>query len=87
MLVTELQDRTFLAEIELVLNGSTHRVSSRPSDAIALAVRVEASIFASEDVLDEAATAAAEEPEEQEDQIVDEFRAFIEQVRPEDFEK
>jgi bifunctional DNase/RNase len=87
VLVTELQDRTFLAEIELVLNGSTHRVSSRPSDAIALAVRVDASIFASEDVLDEAATAAAEEPEEQEDQIVDEFRAFIEQVRPEDFEK
>jgi bifunctional DNase/RNase len=87
VLVTELQDRTFLAEIELVLNGSTQRVSSRPSDAIALAVRVDASIFASEAVLDEAATAAAEEPEEQEDQIVDEFRAFIEQVRPEDFEK
>ena len=87
VLVTELQDRTFLAEIELVVNGSTHRVSSRPSDAIALAVRVDATIFASEDVLDEAATAAAEEPEEQEDQIVDEFRAFIEQVRPEDFEK
>jgi uncharacterized protein len=87
VLVTELQDRTFLAEIELLLNGSTHRVSSRPSDAIALAVRVDATIFASEDVLDEAATAAAEEPEEQEDQIVDEFRAFIEQVRPEDFEK
>jgi len=85
--VTELRDRTFFAELELQIEGRTVRVSSRPSDAIALAVRVDAPIYAAEDVLDEAAAPpveAEEDPEEQE-QIVDEFREFIDQVNPEDF--
>ena len=85
--ITELRDRTFFAEIELALAGRSVRVSSRPSDAVALAVRVEAPIFAAEDVLDEAAAPPAEpdgDPGEQE-QIVDEFREFIDQVNPEDF--
>jgi bifunctional DNase/RNase len=86
IVVTELRDSTFFAEVELALNGSTRRVSSRPSDAVALAVRVDAPIFASEDVLDDAANPAEEEGgEEQQEEIVDEFRQFIEQVRPEDF--
>jgi uncharacterized protein len=82
--VTELVDHTFYAEIELVLNGQTHRISSRPSDAIALAVRVGTPIFAAEDVLDEAGHTAAEDSEEPED-VVAEFREFIEKVNPEDF--
>lgn len=85
--VTDLRDRTFFAELELLQAGRTVRVSSRPSDAIALAVRVDAPIFAAEDVLDEAAAPTAQEsddPEEQEE-IVDQFREFIDQVKPEDF--
>jgi bifunctional DNase/RNase len=85
--VTELRDKTFFAELELHLPSGTVRVSSRPSDAIALAVRVDAPIYASEDVLDEAAAPPAEEegdPEEQEE-IVGQFREFIDQVNPEDF--
>jgi hypothetical protein len=85
--VTELRDRTFFAELELRLDGRTVRVSSRPSDAIALAVRVDAPIYASEDVLDEAAAPPVEaddDPEEQEE-IVDQFREFIDQVDPDDF--
>ena len=85
--VTELRDRTFFAELELTLEGRTVRVSSRPSDAIALAVRVDAPIYASEDVLDEAAAPPVEtedDPEEQEE-IVDQFREFIDQVNPDDF--
>jgi uncharacterized protein len=85
IIVTELRDRTFYAEIEVHLGGRIHRVSSRPSDAIALAVRVNADIYASDEVLDDAAMVPGDEPEEQQDQIVDEFRDFIEQVRPEDF--
>jgi bifunctional DNase/RNase len=85
--VTELRDRTFYAELELRHESRTLRVSSRPSDAIALAVRVDAPIFASEEVLDQAASAPVEEggdPEEQEE-IVDQFREFIDQVNPDDF--
>jgi uncharacterized protein len=85
--VTELRDRTFYAEIELHLGDAVHRVSSRPSDAIALAVRVAADIFASEEVLDDAATTPERDPEGgDQDQIIDEFREFIEQINPEDFE-
>jgi hypothetical protein len=85
--VTELRDRTFYAELELRIDGRTVRVSSRPSDAIALAVRVHAPIFAAEGVLDEAAAPPEEEPAEIEEQeeIVDQFRDFIDTVNPEDF--
>src|SRR5437899_7545845 len=85
--VTELRESTFFAELELVVDGRTVKVSSRPSDAVALAVRVDAPIFASEEVLADAAMPAPEESEDEEEQeeIVDQFREFIDQVNPEDF--
>jgi bifunctional DNase/RNase len=84
--VTELRDQTFYAEIELSAGGKTVHVSSRPSDAVALAVRVDVPIFAAEQVLAEAAMPAAEEGEEvEQEEIVDQFRQFIDEVNPEDF--
>lgn len=86
--VTELRDRTFYAEIELHAADGVHRVSSRPSDAIALAVRVGTPIYAAEEVLDEAGFAAEEESvddQEPEAEVVEEFRQFIDTVNPEDF--
>lgn len=86
--VTDLRDATFYAEIELVSGDRTVRVSARPSDAVALAVRVDAPIFAAESVLADAAMPAADESEdseEQQEEIVDQFREFIDQVNPEDF--
>jgi hypothetical protein len=85
--VTELREATFFAELELQAAGKTVRVSSRPSDAVALAVRADAPIYASEEVLAEAAMPAADETEDsgQEEEIVDQFREFIDQVNPEDF--
>ena len=53
IVVTELREHTFYAEIELVVGKTTHRVSSRPSDAIALAARTGTPIFAEERVLAE----------------------------------
>jgi bifunctional DNase/RNase len=86
VVITELHDGTFYAEIELGGNGNTYRVSSRPSDAIALAVRYEdpVPIFAEEGVLDEAGVLFENEEGEEEEQI-EEFREFLDQVRPEDF--
>jgi bifunctional DNase/RNase len=87
--VTELRESTFFAELELQADGRTVRVSSRPSDAVALAVRVAAPIFAAESVLAEAAMPAPEEGEDedpaQQEEIVESFREFIDQVNPEDF--
>jgi hypothetical protein len=87
IVVTELREHTFYAEIELVIGKATHRVSSRPSDAIALAARTGTPIYVEEQVLAVAGQAAADvadgEPESEE--LVDEFREFIEHVSPEDF--
>jgi hypothetical protein len=85
--VTELRDATFYAELELRAGDRTIQVSSRPSDAVALAVRVDAPIFASEQVLADAAMPAADEAEDavEAEEIVDQFREFIDQVNPDDF--
>ncbi len=84
VVITELHEGTFYAEIELQQQDATHRISSRPSDAIALAVRYDEQvpIFVEEAVLDEAGVLF--ESEEEEEQI-EEFREFLDQVRPEDF--
>ncbi|MGQ0670194.1 MAG: bifunctional nuclease family protein [Actinomycetota bacterium] len=81
--ITELRDGTFYAVINMQRNGTALAISSRPSDAIALAVRLECPIFASEDVLSEASILipAGEEDEEE----VERFREFLENVNPEDF--
>ena len=60
-------------------------ISSRPSDAIALAVRRGCKIFANEDVLEEASILIPADGEEEEKQL-QEFREFLENVTPEDFE-
>jgi len=84
VVITELHDGTFFAELELLRNGESQRISSRPSDAIALAVRYPepVPIFAEEAVLEEAGVLF--EPEEDENEI-EEFREFLDHVRPEDF--
>ena len=76
--ITDLQEGTFYAELIL---GEGVRVSARPSDSIALALRVGAPIRCTEQVLTEAGIVI---PDEQEDEV-EKFREFLEQVRPEDF--
>jgi uncharacterized protein len=86
IVVTDLSERTFFAEIHLKAPAGTHRVSSRPSDAIALAVRVGAPIFAAEEVVDEAATVIEDDStDDASEDVVEQFRAFIDKVSPEDF--
>lgn len=89
IVITELRDRTFYAEIRLVTGGQRHTVSARPSDAVALAVRVDCPIYAEEELLDAEGVILPVEEEDDEtpeaDELVSEFRHFIEGIRPEDF--
>src|SRR5262245_35655639 len=55
VVITEVRDHTYYAELHLRTTAGQSVVSSRPSDAIALAVRAQAPIFAQESLLDEAA--------------------------------
>lgn len=87
VVVTDLQDRTFFAELELAGDGeeSTLVISSRPSDAIALAVRTGTPIFAEEGVLSQAGYTVPEETDEDDETVLEQFREFIDDVNPEDF--
>jgi bifunctional DNase/RNase len=80
--VTELRDATFFAEIVLSNAGTVHSVSARPSDAVALAIRSGAPVYAEEGVLEEAARAPIEGVS---DDVVEQFKAFIDNVSPDDF--
>ena len=83
--VTELRENTFYALITVAVNGSEIEIDSRPSDAIALAVRVDAPIFAADDVINESAIEFEGEAETSEETVVEEFRQFLQDVKPEDF--
>jgi bifunctional DNase/RNase len=86
IVITEVREHTFFAELHLLNAAGRMVVSSRPSDAIALAVRTGSPIFAEEALLDEAAVEAPVEAEEgDEEAILDEFRDFLDDVNPEDF--
>ena len=82
--VTALRDNTFYALLTLSRDGEDIEVDSRPSDALALAVRTDAPIFAAEDLIEENAIEFEHEVDDTEE-IVERFRDFLDQVTPDDF--
>ena len=79
--VTELRDGAFLASLAVHGPAGERRLDTRPSDAIALAVRLGAPLFVAEAVLDEAGTEPAVEVDEAAiDEAVDQFRSFLDEV-------
>ncbi|HHX64597.1 MAG TPA: bifunctional nuclease family protein [Chloroflexi bacterium] len=80
VIVNDLNNNTFFARIAVEHNEDTQLVDSRPSDAIALAVRAEVPIYADETIMDKASIVSSPElriskPEEEED--LDVFRDFL----------
>lgn len=89
VVITDLQDRTFFAELHLIGDGRSHTISSRPSDAMALAVRTASPVFVEEAVIDQAGYSAEDETEGEEldsDEVLEQFRDFIDNVTPDDFD-
>ncbi len=92
IIVNDLRNDTFYAKILLIVDGKDMEIDSRPSDAIALAVRVEVPIYAEESVLDKAGIllpAKGENGELSEDELsrLAPFRDFIDTLNLEDLEK
>jgi len=79
VMITELRDGVYYADLRF---GDGTSVSARPSDAIALAIRVGTVIYADESVLEAAGITI---PDEQESEV-ERFREFLDQISPEDFE-
>jgi bifunctional DNase/RNase len=84
VIVTELRDNTFYAVIQLDADGEELRLDSRPSDAIALAVRTNAPIYVSAELLNANGIEFEQEIVDVEE-IVKEFRQFLDEVSPQDF--
>ena len=80
--VTRVVESTFMAEIEVDLGTATHRIDARPSDAVAIAVRAGCPIFVHASVMASSSVPVNEEKEEEE---TEQFRKFLDQLKPSDF--
>lgn len=87
VVLTHVSAGTYYAELVLVSDeGAETRVSARPSDAIARALRASCPIFASDGLLEMVGEVVEEDETAPNDEIIDEFRDFIENISPEDFQ-
>jgi bifunctional DNase/RNase len=82
--VTELRENTFYAQITVQRDGTEVEIDSRPSDAIALAIRADAPIYAADEVIEESAI-EFEGEEVNEEEMVSEFKRFLDNVTPDEF--
>ncbi len=82
VVVTEMRDSVFYADLVLSTDAGEVHISARPSDSIALAVRTAAPVFADPAVLAEAGIEIEEESEEAQ---IERFREFLEEATVEDF--
>jgi len=86
VVISELRERTFFAELHMRSPSEARVMSARPSDAIALAVRLSVPIFAEDTVLAEVGyTEPADVDDDEAEDVVEEFRDFIDNVNPDDF--
>jgi len=85
ILVSELKDNTFYAEISLLSGGDTLKIDSRPSDAIALALRVKAPIYVNEAVIEAAKSLDLPDPSKVNTQDKDQWKNWLENIKPQDF--
>jgi bifunctional DNase/RNase len=83
--ITDLQEGTFFAQVVVQQNGDDLVIDSRPSDALALAVRAEVPIFIADDIIEEQAVEFEPGEVPGEEQMISEFKKFLENVTPEEF--
>ncbi|MDA8076844.1 MAG: bifunctional nuclease family protein [Actinomycetota bacterium] len=91
VVITELRSSTYFAELQLRRGAERSVVSSRPSDAVAVAVRTHSPLYVADDLMDAEGILLAIEPADEEDEdespdeLVGQFRQFLDSVKPEDF--
>lgn len=83
VVVNDLREGIYYADLILDVDGGEVVISARPSDAIALAARTDAKLFASPEVLEEAGVEIKDDEDDEAE--VERFREFLDSVQPEDF--
>ena len=85
ILVSDLKDNTFYAVISLFIGGNTFSIDSRPSDAIALALRAKAPIFVNESVIEAAKSLEIPESVKEKSEEKDQWKKWLDKIKPQDF--
>jgi uncharacterized protein len=89
VVITDLQASTYYAELHLRRGAERSVVSSRPSDAVAIAVRTSSPLYVSDDLMDAEGILLAIEGGDEDDaspeELVGQFREFLDSIKPEDF--
>ncbi len=87
VVVTDLRENTFFALLHLRFQGVEYTVDSRPSDAIALALRAAAPIYVEEEVFPKAGKMEVAKEAEMKADDPEQLREWLQNIKPEDFEK
>jgi len=86
LVITKVENNTYFADLHFVQQGKLVAVSCRPSDGVAVAVRSSIPIYAEEELLDAVGKVTPAQAPENAEEIIDDFRDFIDSIKPEDFQ-
>lgn len=85
VIVNDLKNNTFYANIYLTLKGNSFTIDARPSDAIALALRAEAPIYVEQKVIEEARSLELTDAQVEESEDPEKLKEWLDNIKPEDF--
>ncbi len=86
LVITKIIESTYFADLHFLHQGSVVVVSCRPSDGVAVAVRSGIPIYAETELLNEVGKPASDATSEDAEEIIDDFKQFIDSISPEDFQ-
>ncbi|MBM3806424.1 MAG: bifunctional nuclease family protein [Actinobacteria bacterium] len=86
LVITKIEENTYFADLHVLQLGKVVKISCRPSDGVAIAVRACIPIYVEDDLLDQVGRVVVEDAPENAEEIIDNFRDFIDSIKPEDFQ-
>ncbi|MFM7337492.1 MAG: bifunctional nuclease family protein [Actinomycetota bacterium] len=86
LVITKIEENTYFADLHVLQLGKVVKISCRPSDGVAIAVRTSIPIYVEDELLDQVGKVVVEDAPENAEEIIDDFRDFIDSIKPEDFQ-
>ena len=86
LVITNIEENTYFADLHVLQLGKVVKISCRPSDGVAIAVRTSIPIYVEDELLDQVGKVVVEDARENAEEIIDDFRDFIDSIKPEDFQ-
>ncbi|MBM3742438.1 MAG: bifunctional nuclease family protein [Actinomycetota bacterium] len=86
LVITNIEENTYFADLHVLQLGKVVKISCRPSDGVAIAVRTSIPIYVEDELLDQVGKVVVEDAPENAEEIIDDFRDFIDSIKPEDFQ-